>query len=53
MTCHGHPIPDTIHQDADGRTRARCLCRRELVLIADVPERRDTWRHKPKPRVLR
>ena len=53
MTCYGSPRPDTITVGEDGRTRAWCLCRRRLVLIADVPNRRDTWRHQQKRKVLR
>lgn len=53
MSCFGYPRPDTVAVGADGLTRAWCLCRRELVLIQNVPNRRDAWRHKRKVKVLR
>lgn len=53
MSCLGFPRHETITTGADGLTRAWCLCRRELVLIQNVPDRRDTWRHKRKVKVLR
>jgi len=53
MKCSGFPIPDSIEAGEDGITRARCLCRRQLTLVANVPDRRDTWRHHPKARYIR
>lgn len=53
VSCTGFPQPATVEVGPDGRTRAVCLCRRRLVLIADVPNRRDTWRHQQKRKVLR